>query len=102
MVDPPDHAPPGSEPPERSGRPLPLPARLLGGGARGARRVAQATGIELPLASEMKALLRAAMEAGYADQDFMALFLYLRSLSGRQAPLPLSGMGGHSDQEVVR
>jgi uncharacterized RDD family membrane protein YckC len=46
MVDPPDHAPPGSEPPERSGRPLPLPARLLGGGARGARRVAQATGIE--------------------------------------------------------
>ena len=63
---------------------------------------AQATGVELPLASEMKALLRAAMEAGYADQDFMALFLYLRSLSGRQAPLPLSGMGGHSDQEVVR
>jgi hypothetical protein len=50
----------------------------------------------------MKELLRAAIEAGYADQDFMALFLYLRSLSGRQAPLPLSGMGGHSDQEVVR
>src|SRR6476646_8884563 len=46
MADPPDHAPPGSEPPEPSGRSLPLPARLLGGGARSARRVAQATGID--------------------------------------------------------
>jgi 3-hydroxyisobutyrate dehydrogenase-like beta-hydroxyacid dehydrogenase len=63
---------------------------------------AEEAGVELPVASQMKELLRAAIEAGYADQDFMALFLYLRSLSGRQAPLPLSGMGGHSDQEVVR
>src|SRR5437867_7187856 len=46
MADPPDHAPPDSDPPERPSRSLPLPARLLGGGARGARRVAQATGIE--------------------------------------------------------
>jgi hypothetical protein len=51
----------------------------------------------------MKALLRAAIEAGYADQDFMALFLHLRSLSGRQAaPVPVSGLGEHSDQEVLR
>jgi uncharacterized RDD family membrane protein YckC len=35
----------GVEPPERPGR-LPLPARLLGGGARGARRVAQAAGVD--------------------------------------------------------
>lgn len=63
---------------------------------------AEESGLELPVASQMKELLRAAIEAGYADQDFMALFLYLRSLSGRQAPVPLSGTGGHSDQEVVR
>jgi 3-hydroxyisobutyrate dehydrogenase-like beta-hydroxyacid dehydrogenase len=63
---------------------------------------AEEAGVELPVASQMKELLLAAIEAGYADQDFMALFLYLRSLSSRQAPLPLSGMGGHSDQEVVR
>ena len=64
---------------------------------------ADEAGVELPMASEMKALLRAAIEAGYADQDFMALFLHLRSLSGRQAaPVPVSGMGEHSDQEVLR
>jgi 3-hydroxyisobutyrate dehydrogenase-like beta-hydroxyacid dehydrogenase len=63
---------------------------------------AEESGVELPVASRMKELLRAAIEAGYADQDFMALFLYLRSLSDRQAPVPLSGTGGHSDQEVVR
>jgi uncharacterized RDD family membrane protein YckC len=45
MADLPDHPPPGSEPPERPSS-LPLPARLLGGGARGARRVAQVTGLE--------------------------------------------------------
>jgi hypothetical protein len=43
--------------------------------------------IELPVAGEMKALLRATVDAGYADHDFMALFLHLRSAS---------------DQEVVR
>jgi 3-hydroxyisobutyrate dehydrogenase-like beta-hydroxyacid dehydrogenase len=63
---------------------------------------AKESGVELPVASQMKELLRAAIEAGYADQDFMALFLYLRSLSGRQAPVPLPSMRGHSDQEVVR
>jgi 3-hydroxyisobutyrate dehydrogenase-like beta-hydroxyacid dehydrogenase len=64
---------------------------------------ADEAGVELPVASEMKALLRATIEAGYADQDFMALFLHLRSLSGRQAvPVPVSGPGEHSDQEVLR
>jgi uncharacterized RDD family membrane protein YckC len=37
--------PPGPDPSPPSGQP-PLPARLLGGGARGARRVAQATGVD--------------------------------------------------------
>jgi len=39
-------------------------------------------GVELPLAREMKAHLGAAIEAGYADDDFMALFLHLRRASG--------------------
>jgi 3-hydroxyisobutyrate dehydrogenase-like beta-hydroxyacid dehydrogenase len=51
---------------------------------------ADENGVELPLAREMKALLRATSEAGYADDDFIALFLRLRSAS-------------HSrDQEVAR
>jgi uncharacterized RDD family membrane protein YckC len=41
-----DFPPPVPERPERGSGSLPLPARLLGGGARGARRVAQATGLE--------------------------------------------------------
>jgi 3-hydroxyisobutyrate dehydrogenase-like beta-hydroxyacid dehydrogenase len=49
---------------------------------------AKQAGVELPVAREMKALLRATVEAGYADDDFMALFLRLRSAS--------------LDQEVVR
>ena len=49
---------------------------------------AKQAGVELPVAREMKGLLRATAEAGYADDDFMALFLRLRSAS--------------LDQEVVR
>jgi len=50
--------------------------------------VAEEAGLELPVASEMKTLLRAAIDAGYADDDFMALYLRQRSAS--------------LDQEVVR
>jgi 3-hydroxyisobutyrate dehydrogenase-like beta-hydroxyacid dehydrogenase len=39
-------------------------------------------GVELPLAGEMKTHLHAAIEAGYGDSDFIALFLHLRGLSG--------------------
>src|SRR5438067_5239923 len=46
MAVPPARPPLDPESPERRRRRLPLPARLIGGGARGARRVAQATGIE--------------------------------------------------------
>jgi 3-hydroxyisobutyrate dehydrogenase-like beta-hydroxyacid dehydrogenase len=35
-------------------------------------------GVELPLGRELKALLRAAIEAGYGEDDFMALYLNLR------------------------
>ncbi len=47
-------------------------------------------GVELPVAQQMKTLLRGAIEAGYADDDLMALFLHLRSASRDH------------DQEVVR
>jgi 3-hydroxyisobutyrate dehydrogenase-like beta-hydroxyacid dehydrogenase len=40
--------------------------------------------VVLPMAREMKALLRAAIEAGYADDDFMALYLHLRSASATE------------------
>jgi 3-hydroxyisobutyrate dehydrogenase-like beta-hydroxyacid dehydrogenase len=51
---------------------------------------AEGSGVELPLARELKALLRAAVEAGYENDDFIALFLRLRSASR------------YRDQEVVR
>ena len=49
--------------------------------------VAEAAGVRLPLAEEIKVLLRSTIEAGYGNDDFMALFLRLRS---------------ESDQEVLR
>ncbi len=64
---------------------------------------AEEAGVELPLAGELKALLRAAIEAGYADDDFISLFVHLRSRSGRvAATLPSSRVGDHPEQEVLR
>ena len=45
---------------------------------------AEAAGVRLPLAGEIKALIRSAIEAGYGEDDFMALFLHLRSASGQE------------------
>jgi 3-hydroxyisobutyrate dehydrogenase-like beta-hydroxyacid dehydrogenase len=45
---------------------------------------AEQEGVLLPLASEMKSLLRAAIEAGYAEDDFIALFAHLRARSGEE------------------
>jgi 3-hydroxyisobutyrate dehydrogenase-like beta-hydroxyacid dehydrogenase len=45
---------------------------------------AAAAGVGLPLAGEIKGLLRSAIEAGYGDDDFMALFLNLRSESHQE------------------
>jgi 3-hydroxyisobutyrate dehydrogenase-like beta-hydroxyacid dehydrogenase len=42
---------------------------------------AKQAGLELPVAQEMKSLLRATAQAGYADDDFMALYLRQRSAS---------------------
>ena len=61
------------------------------------------SGVELPVARELKSLLRETIEAGYADDDFMSLFVHLRSSSGRVAPAaPSARVGDDPDQEVVR
>jgi 3-hydroxyisobutyrate dehydrogenase-like beta-hydroxyacid dehydrogenase len=39
---------------------------------------AESAGVRLPLAAEIKTLIRSAIEAGYGDDDFMALFPHLR------------------------
>src|SRR5437764_5727493 len=60
MAEPPGREPRGPGAPEPARRSLPLPARLLGGGARGARRVAQVTGVERTVeAVTEEAILRA-------------------------------------------
>jgi 3-hydroxyisobutyrate dehydrogenase-like beta-hydroxyacid dehydrogenase len=40
---------------------------------------AEAAHVRLPLAGEIKALVHSAVEAGYGDDDLMALFLHLRA-----------------------
>lgn len=45
---------------------------------------AETAGVRLPLAGEIKALVRSTIEAGYGDDDFMALFLHLRSAATQE------------------
>jgi 3-hydroxyisobutyrate dehydrogenase-like beta-hydroxyacid dehydrogenase len=45
---------------------------------------AEAGGVDLPLGRELKSLLRAAVEAGYGEDDFMALYLNLRHPNRRE------------------
>jgi 3-hydroxyisobutyrate dehydrogenase-like beta-hydroxyacid dehydrogenase len=60
-------------------------------------------GLELPLAREMKKHLRAAIDAGYANDDFIALFLQLRSASSlATAAAPPARVSELSHQEVVQ
>jgi hypothetical protein len=43
------------------------------------------------------------MEAGYADDDFIALFLHLRKASGlEEAAAPPASVSEQPEQEVVR
>jgi 3-hydroxyisobutyrate dehydrogenase-like beta-hydroxyacid dehydrogenase len=59
-------------------------------------------GIELPLASEMKAQLRAAIEAGYADDDFIVLFQHLRRQTGFSTGVGTAGGATRQlEQEVA-
>ena len=45
---------------------------------------AETADVRLPLAGEIKELLRGTIDAGYGDDDFMALFLHLRSASTQE------------------
>jgi 3-hydroxyisobutyrate dehydrogenase-like beta-hydroxyacid dehydrogenase len=45
---------------------------------------AEKAGVDLPVTTELKALLRRAIEAGYGNDDFMALFPFLRGASDRE------------------
>lgn len=45
---------------------------------------AAAAGVRLPLAGELEGLVRSTIEAGYGDDDFMALFPHLRSASRQE------------------
>ncbi len=45
---------------------------------------ADTAGVSLPLAAELKALVRATIEAGYGDDDLMALFPRLRRASDQE------------------
>jgi 3-hydroxyisobutyrate dehydrogenase-like beta-hydroxyacid dehydrogenase len=45
---------------------------------------AEQSGLSLPLAQDLKALLRETIEAGYGDDDFMALFAHLREKSHQE------------------
>jgi 3-hydroxyisobutyrate dehydrogenase-like beta-hydroxyacid dehydrogenase len=45
---------------------------------------AAAANVRLPLAEEIKDLLRGTIDAGYGDDDFMALFLHLRGASTQE------------------
>jgi 3-hydroxyisobutyrate dehydrogenase-like beta-hydroxyacid dehydrogenase len=46
--------------------------------------VAGRAGVDLPLGRHLKQLLRASIEAGYADDDFMALYLNLRGAASEE------------------
>lgn len=64
---------------------------------------ARDAGVELPLAREMKTHLRAAVDAGYANDDFIALFLHLRSATSlATAAAPPSRVRELPQQEVVQ
>ena len=59
-------------------------------------------GVELPLARELKRQVRAAIEAGYGDDDFIALFQHLRRASGLDtAGRAADGTSRRLEQEVV-
>jgi 3-hydroxyisobutyrate dehydrogenase-like beta-hydroxyacid dehydrogenase len=45
---------------------------------------AEAGGVALPLANEIKGILRSAIEAGFGGVDFMALFPHLRGASNKE------------------
>jgi 3-hydroxyisobutyrate dehydrogenase-like beta-hydroxyacid dehydrogenase len=64
---------------------------------------ADGAGVELPLAEEMKEHLRATIEDGYGDDDFLALFRHLRHACGLDtAPVSPVRASQNPDKEVAR
>jgi 3-hydroxyisobutyrate dehydrogenase-like beta-hydroxyacid dehydrogenase len=64
---------------------------------------AELAGIDLPLAKEMKRHLRATIEDGYGDDDFLALFQHLRRASGHDTVDPSRWRTGRQlETEVAR
>lgn len=64
---------------------------------------AELAGVELPLAEEMKHHLRATIEDGYGEDDFLALFQHLRRRSGLEPVEPAAWRASrHLDEEVAR
>jgi len=59
-------------------------------------------GVELPVTRAMKRQLRGAVEAGYGEDDFIALFAYLRGTSDPGTAAPRSNTSERHDQEVMR
>jgi 3-hydroxyisobutyrate dehydrogenase-like beta-hydroxyacid dehydrogenase len=45
---------------------------------------ADETGVELPVARQLKGLLHMAIEGGYGDDDFIALYLQLRNAATKE------------------
>jgi 3-hydroxyisobutyrate dehydrogenase-like beta-hydroxyacid dehydrogenase len=63
---------------------------------------AEAGGVELPLALEMKEQLHAAIDAGHGDDDFIALFQHLRRRTGFHTGVGAAdGATRQLEQEVV-
>ena len=59
-------------------------------------------GVELPLAGELKRQVRAAVEAGYGDDDFIALFQHLRRRTGLdRAGATAGGASRQLEREVA-
>jgi 3-hydroxyisobutyrate dehydrogenase len=59
-------------------------------------------GVELPLAMEMKQQLRGAIQAGFGEDDFIALFQHLRRRSGLDTADREAGRATRQlEQEVV-
>ena len=64
--------------------------------------VAAQAGVELPLTEEMKAHLRATIEDGYGDDDFLALFQHLRRACGLEpADAARWRASSHTEKEAV-
>jgi uncharacterized RDD family membrane protein YckC len=80
------------EEPDRPARRLPLPARLIGGGARGARRVAQAAGVDRAVEAATEEAIVRAVESPAVERALVRLL---------QGPAVEEAMRGALDSPAV-